>query len=209
MTDHRDIFTPQYVNASGPGSTLANSQPYRDFLEAFIQENSITSILDLGCGDVEIMSNIDLRIRRIGPWPPESPGFDPISYLGVDVIEERIERNKDKFRARPEMNFVTADLRAFMRIYYAVDIDLVIVKDVLQHWQHVEICDFLEHALGRYKRMLITNCNYGPTVNTEIETGDWRALDLTIPPYEVGNVIFRYGTETTGGIKDVVLIEAP
>lgn len=203
MTSHRDIFTPQYAHVSGPGSTLENSQPYRDFLEAFIQEHDVTSILDLGCGDMEIMSNVDLRLKRA-----DGDGFDQVSYLGVDVIEDRVEANKDRFRARPELNFVTADLRSFMKIYYAADVDLVIVKDVLQHWEHVEICDFLEQALGRYKRMLITNCNYGPTVNTEIETGDWRALDLTIPPYDVGKVIFRYGTVETGGIKDVVLIES-
>jgi SAM-dependent methyltransferase len=199
---HREIFSSQFTYKAGPGSTRENSASYRDFLERFIQDNAITSILDLGCGDMEIMGNVDLRLRRA-----DGEGFDFVQYVGVDVIEERIQKNNELSRVARHMNFVTADIRSFVKIYYA-DQDLVIVKDVLQHWSHVEICDFLEHTLGRYKRMLITNCNYGPTVNTNIETGDWRALDLTLPPYEIGSVLLRYGSIETGGIKDVVLVEA-
>jgi hypothetical protein len=191
MSEHTQIFTPQYTESSGPGSTVEYSAPYREFLEKFIRDHEIETILDLGCGDMNVMGNVDLRLRY------RDGSFAPVEYIGFDVIDERIERNRKKYK-RPQYRFYCEDLRDFdpWLIKWA---DLVIVKDVLQHWSTDEVIDFLGNC--QFRRMLVTNCNYGPTVNTDIETGGWRALDLTAPPFEIGRVVFKWET------KDVVLIE--
>lgn len=199
---HEAIFTPQYIERSGPGSTLEFSRPYRDFVDRFIQNHGIASILDLGCGDGVVGMNIPLSGAE---------------YIGVDVIKDRIERNREKYcsgdryersaaiRPYPHM-FAHGDLRTF-----PLDFDLVLCKDVLQHWSTHDVCVFLDRLRAnrdRFRFALITNCNYGPTVNTEIETGGWRALDLTKPPFSIGEVVYSWGNdETTAGYKNVVLIK--
>lgn len=183
--EHEQIFTPQYKERSGPGSTVEYSEPYRKWLERFIVDNAIRSIVDLGCGDMAIMSNVALHNAR---------------YLGVDVIAERIAKNRE---AHPEMRFTHGDLRTFN-----FNDDLVLCKDVLQHWKTEEVrgwLEFLLHQRPYFRFALITNCNYGPTVNCNITTGGWRALDLTKPPFSIGEVVFRWGADR-GGYKDVVLI---
>ena len=178
--DHAGVFTPQYTQQSGPGSTLEFSAPYRNFLMGFIRENNIHSIVDLGCGDMEVMSAVDMS---------------GAAYLGVDVIAERIARNRVKL---PRLTFECHDIHTWV----PPRAHLIICKDVIQHWSTENIqawLDVMKQAKFRYA--LITNCNYGPTVNTNIVTGGWRAIDLTKPPFSMGKVVFQWNQ------KDVVMFD--
>lgn len=183
---HKEIFTPQYVDKSGPGSTEEFSAPYRVFLEHFIEEHEIRSITDLGCGDMEIMSRVDMGRA---------------SYVGIDVIEERIRRNRIKF---PHLRFHVGDLREFEPAS-----DLVLCKDVIQHWATGEILVWLGKLVTcPFRYALITNCNYTPdppwpAVNADIDTGGWRPIDLTAKPFSLGRVVFAWGSPR----KNVVLVE--
>lgn len=178
---HEKIFTPQYTDRSGPGSTVEFSAPYRSFVERFIIENRIKSVYDLGCGDGVVASNID---------------YHGALYLGIDCIAERVERNRMLYGHIGQ--FECRDLRsAHPRS------DLVLVKDVIQHWTTDEIIAWLAHMRRcAFRYALITNCTYGETVNTDVETGGWRAIDLTKPPFGVGQVVFQWGEPN----KDVVLL---
>ena len=178
---HTDIFTPQYRLRSGPGSTLEASAPYREFLTAFIRAHGVRSVVDLGCGDFVVMGATDLM---------------GASYRGIDCIEERIEANRAK---APGVRFDVGDLTT----YPIPRADLLLCKDVLQHWATADVQEWL----ARLRRSptwcwaLITNCVSGPgPVNGDIETGRWRNLDLTAPPFEVGEVVFGWST------KQVVLL---
>lgn len=181
--EHTRAFAPQFTVQSGPGSTPAFSAPYRGFLEGFIQSHGVMSIVDLGCGDLEIMSRVNLH------------GAD---YLGIDCIDERIRRNQ---LAHPHLKFEVGE-------FHTMEIpatDLILCKDVLQHWRTADIAAWLEQLRGsdRYRYALLTNCNYGyDTVNPDILTGRWRPLDLTKPPFSIGEVVFSWGQPN----KDVVLV---
>lgn len=191
MADHKQIFSAQYTDDSGPGSKLDSTRAYRHFLSKFIDDKLITSITDLGCGDMAVMSAVDLH---------------GASYLGIDVIPERITMNA---RQHPGKLFAIGDVRRAdigVNAVHAFDVDLVICKDVIQHWATEEIHAWLDLLMERpFKYALITNCNYGPTVNTEIETGGWRAIDLTAPPFSIGEVVFTW--TYNGATKDVVLLK--
>lgn len=191
---HQQIFTPQYTNASGPGSKLESTAPYREFLATWIQAYKVRSILDLGCGDMEIMSHMDLSSKV-------TDDECAVHYHGVDCIEDRIKLNKERY---PNYSFTCSDLRSFDVVGNGWNgpHSLVLVKDVIQHWATMEIIDWLK-TLKPYQA-LVTNCNYGPTVNTEIETGGWRAIDLTRPPFSIGEIVFQW--THNGATKDVVLI---
>ena len=68
----KDTFTKIYKNKnwqdiygteSGPGSSIECSKPYLDFLQEFCNSYSIKSILDLGCGDFNLMRYFDLNVE--------------------------------------------------------------------------------------------------------------------------------------------------
>lgn len=186
---HAGIFTPQYAQSSGPGSTLEASRPWREWLSAFCQAERITSVVDLACGDGVVMSGVDLH---------------GASYLGIDVIAERIAKNGQLY---PDKLYLCADLQH----YEIAPADLIICKDCLQHWNNAEVGAFLaklDAARGRYRYALLVNDRYGPTINTDTPTGQWRALDLTAAPFYMGAVVFRWemarGPHTD--YKDVVLV---
>lgn len=185
-SDHERIFAPQYVERSGPGSTVEFSAPYREFLRNFIRDNKIHSIVDLGCGDMTVMSNVDMNGAQ---------------YLGLDVIPERIERNRVKCApSAPGFAQMTFERRDIHKGPFPAA-DLFICKDVVQHWSNADIEGWLaDLRRAHFRFALVTNCNYGPTVNTDIATGGWRAIDLTKPPFSVGEVVFCWGN------KDVVLL---
>lgn len=177
---HEDVFTPQYALKSGPGSTRFFAAPYVKFVERFIEAHDVKSVLDLGCGDLAFTAHLKMRGAQ---------------YTGVDVIASRVEKNR---AIRPGWKFIHSDLRDVRP-----EADLVLVKDVIQHWSSQDIADWLRALEGApFRYMLVTNCQYGPTVNTHCPTGGWRAIDLTKPPFGVGEVVFRWGKPN----KDVVLI---
>jgi len=66
----RIYLTDEWNGGSGPGSQPQNTAKYVKFLNSFIRENKIKSILDVGCGDWQLMSMIDLSGVR---------------YKGIDV----------------------------------------------------------------------------------------------------------------------------
>lgn len=182
--NHEQIFTPQYKDKSGPGSTFEFSAPYREFVERFILEHDITSVLDLGCGDGVVASHLNLY---------------GASYLGVDCIPERVEHNR-RLWGHLGLDFIHDDARTF-----APQADLVLIKDVIQHWSNVEIHDWLAYLKSLhypFKFMLVTNCSYGD-VNIDCVTGSWRAVDLSVEPFNIGRVVFSWGEPN----KNVVLIE--
>jgi SAM-dependent methyltransferase len=180
MTQHQSIFTPQYTDFSGPGSTFDFSAPYRHFVEAFLRDHlsTVKTVLDLGCGDGVVASNIDWQGAK---------------YHGYDVIAERVQKNRTLY---PHLEFDHADLRTV-----PLDADLVLCKDVIQHWSTPEVADWVL-TLKSVRYALITNCAYDP-VNGDIGTGGWRSIDLTKPPFSIGKVVFSWGDRR----KDIVLIE--
>jgi SAM-dependent methyltransferase len=137
-----------------------------------MRANSVKSVLDVGCGDWQISRLMDWR------------GID---YTGVDVSSVVLS-NTRKFSKEGirflELNAVTDDLP---------NADLLIMKDVIQHWSNTDIKGFLP-KLEKFKRVLITN-GFHPsgTLNNDISVGDYRYLALEIEPFNVkGDYIFWY-----------------
>jgi SAM-dependent methyltransferase len=170
---------------SGLGSTVEDTKEYRQFIERFIREKKITSIVDAGCGDWEFSKEID---------------WGGASYLGVDISSVVIEKlgryatDKIKF----QLGDVTEELPSA---------DLLIVKDVLQHLPNSLIEKFIVNNLRpeRYSWVLLTNdkwptlkaCRLQPGSNLckiekerrpsngDIEPGGYRKLDLSKEPFGV------------------------
>jgi SAM-dependent methyltransferase len=150
---------------SGEGSSLLTTESYRTFLQQFLKEMHIHSVVDAGCGDWEF--------SRAIKW-------DGIDYKGYDVVKSVIKKNKAKF-SRSNIQFYHVDLLQTE----LPTADLLLCKDVLQHLTIEDVLLFIKQ-LPKFKYCLITNDVYPTTLsshNPQIARGDYRPLDLTQPPF--------------------------
>ena len=129
-------------------------------------ENRVRRVVDFGCGDWQVARQVD---------------WTGIHYIGVDIVPQVVEENRRRFasdnvefRLLPEGG---VDLP---------EADLLMVKDVLQHWSDEAIQAFLP-TLRRFPLALVTNCvnPRGPTVNRQIPDGGFRCMDLREAPFHL------------------------
>lgn len=177
-----DVFHKLYTSTgpgSGPTSTPEYTEGFRNFLQQFLANNAIASVLDYGCGDWKWASLID---------------WNGIDYLGVDIVDTLIEELRDKF-SRPNIRFETvhAEKPVLQRV------DLIICKDVLQHLPNQEALAIVRRLLDTGKLILFCNDSlvapiFGQQNNIDIVRGGSRPLDLRQPPFYVpGKTTFRFG----------------
>ena len=180
MPSHADIFDNVYRNdlwrgGSGSGSREDLTRDYRTFLQNFMRGNRIASVVDLGCGDWQFSRHID---------------WTGIDYSGVDVSSVVLGATKTFSREGVRFlhaNAVTDPLPAA---------DLLIVKDVLQHWSNADILAFLPQ-LQNYRVALITHGFPRQAlayVNCDMPTGfHYRPVDPGKPPFNVkGQFVFKF-----------------
>lgn len=151
---------------SGEGSLPVHTRGYVRVLQRLLRRRRIATVVDLGCGDWQFSRSMN---------------WDGIHYIGYDLVRSVIERNRAEFAApNIEFRLVSGDLEELPTA------DLLITKDVLQHWSNRSIFSFLP-ILSRYPRWLLTNCvnPRGVTENQDITDGDFRYLDLRLPPFRV------------------------
>jgi SAM-dependent methyltransferase len=156
----------KWLYGSGEGSQPHHTKRYTSSLQKFLRESNIKSVVDMGCGDWQFSQFID---------------WTGIDYQGFDIVSAVIEANQRKF-AGPGIRFQLAlgdgsDLPSA---------DMIIAKDVLQHWSNDAIKGFLPN-LRKYCYCLITNCvnPNGKTTNADIQNGGFRYLDLRLAPFNI------------------------
>jgi 2-polyprenyl-3-methyl-5-hydroxy-6-metoxy-1,4-benzoquinol methylase len=124
---------------SGSGSNMSrHNQKYIDILQGIIKDNNIETICDVGCGDWEFSHHID---------------FGDIRYVGVDCVDSVISENKRIYGTDTitfEKNLVGDD-------YIPEGYELVILKDVIQHWSDEDILKYLPMILERNTYVFVTN----------------------------------------------------
>jgi len=156
--------TGSWGEGSGPGSLRSALTAYKSFVQRMIALYRPQSVLDLGCGYFAPYADMD--------WP---------DYTGLDVASAPIEANKRDY-AGPSRRF---EQRDWMEGELP-NADLVLVKDVLQHWPD----DLVRRGLQRLSacnRVIITNSVIlgQSAVNTDIELGGCRPLNLLLPPFSL------------------------
>jgi SAM-dependent methyltransferase len=154
----RIYLTDEWNGGSGPGSHPSNTAKYVKFLNSFIRENSIKSILDIGCGDWQLMSMVDLsgvRYKGIDVSPVATSLARSKAPAGADISNENIENIIESF-------------------------DLVHIKDVLQHLEFSECRRILEIISSRHKSALVVNEH--PPASNDIKNGQYRPLSIVSEP---------------------------
>jgi SAM-dependent methyltransferase len=167
---------------SGSGSTLVKTQQYREYLENFIKEHKVESVVDAGCGDWSFSQKIDWGGAR---------------YLGIDISKVVIDRVRQQFGSQ-QFTFQWGDITDPLPAA-----DLLICKDVLQHLSNQKIQQFIRNNLqpGKYTWVLITNdreAGGDDSINQDIKDGDWHRVDLSKAPFEVQGLVdlpIQFGDE--------------
>lgn len=168
--DVMDRFSQIYANnewkhGSGEGSLEFNTRSYRAFLQGFLAQRRIRSVVDAGCGDWQFSRLMDWR---------------GVQYRGFDVVPAVIAANARYAAPGRDFTLYSGDPQELPSA------DLLIVKDVLQHLPDEHIHRFLA-ILPRYTWALLTNCinPRGETRNGDIAAGEARYLDLRLPPFNL------------------------
>lgn len=166
---------------SGVGSLPENNTGYMRFLQAFLREHHIASVVDFGCGDWQFSRLID---------------WNGATYLGLDLVPEVIAANQQTY-ASDGVKF--AQFRGLEDLPTA---DLLLCKDVFQHLPNAVIEAYLKVFKQRAKYLLISNDDQPDSdVNAAIEAGGWRPVRLDQPPFsERAPIVFEW-TVTAGGWK--------
>lgn len=172
-----------YRGSSGEGSKLEHCMPYVCFLRGWIFGSDIDSVCDVGCGD----------LRHFFPLYNGTK----VQYTGYDIYKPLIEsHNSVPEYQNPKWTFEYK--HCYSDRDTMVGADLLIIKDVLQHWTDEEVKSFMDWATscGKYKYILITNCTGDPAGRLDTP-GRWRGLDKNHHLLESYNLlsIFQYSTK--------------
>ncbi|MDB5876153.1 MAG: class SAM-dependent methyltransferase [Ramlibacter sp.] len=167
----------EWKHGSGEGSLPKNSVEYMSFLQTFLAERQIKSVVDMGSGDWQFSKHLD---------------WTSIRYIGFDVAATVIARNQELY-SKDNVTFChysgePAELPSA---------DLLIAKDVLQHLPNAGVTSFLQN-LERFKYVLVTNCinPHGKTMNHDIDLGGFRYLDIRLPPFDIkATEVLRYSRQ--------------
>ena len=182
-------YNVKYNGSSGEGSSINyNKDSYVIFLRKFITDNEIKKVIDLGCGDFicgpYIYSDLD------------------ITYRGYDVYKNVIDFNSSQY-SKSKFKFVHLDF--YNEKEEIQGGDLCILKDVLQHWPLKDIYQFLDYLVEskKFKYILICNCCYQDTDDTDIQIGNFRSLSCDFFPLKKYNAqkVYNYNTKEVSVIK--------
>jgi hypothetical protein len=177
---------------SGPGSVVGVNRKYISYLHDFIKKHEIKSIVDIGCGDWQIFSHVDL---------------EGVKYTGYDVAKSVIDKNNDKYQAS-NVSFIHVPLEARTKYVRA---DLMIIKDVLQHLSFKKTQDILDQ-LSKYKYSFVINDFLDTTINIDISDGGYRHLDIRKSPFFINKSLKQVQVVNSccswdpGGYKKLIIV---
>ena len=165
---------------SGPGSSLANTEKIRKQIPLWLRSLQVNHILDAPCGDFNWMSRVDLG---------------QIRYTGADIIPKLIRRNKKKY---PGVEFIVADIT----VDPLPPADLVLCRDCFIHLPNYMILASIANFKRAGIRYLLTNTYHFIQENNDILPGDFRMINLELPPFSLPAPEFIMDEEYTSGFPD-------
>jgi hypothetical protein len=152
-------------SVSGPGSSVERTSAFRDDIAELVKEINARIVLDAGCGDYNWMRRLRLDL-------------DLDHYIGIDVVAELISENQRSYE-----NGRTS----FHNIDFTKDkvsrADLILSRDCLVHLPFEDIFRALRNFKESGSTYLLTTTFTSHEKNTDIQAGDWRRLNLQLPPF--------------------------
>lgn len=168
--NEKDIFTEIYNknlwkdsdSASGTGSNISATEEIRASLPEIWKTYSVQTFVDAPCGDFFWMQKLDTS---------------SIKYIGADIVEEIIHDNNTKFSNKGEfrvLNLISDPLP---------DSDMLMCRECLVHLNFEQIHDVIRNLKRSSTKYLLATTYPDVVENIDIITGQWRPLDMTLPPF--------------------------
>jgi hypothetical protein len=193
--DVQRIFTDIYIanrwgdpeSRSGPGSSVHRTRLVRPALAQMFRDLTVQSVLDVPCGDFNWMRLTEMT---------------GILYTGADVVPEIVQRNLDLYSGKS---------RRFVCLNMIVDpvpfADLILCRDGLVHLSFADIASALHQMRSCRATYLLATTFDAHTPNLDIQTGDWRPLNLQLPPLSFPSPICKIwdGPRPDGTYPDKML----
>jgi hypothetical protein len=174
-----------HESVSGPGSSLRQTAEIRGQLPLLLEHLNASVLLDAPCGDFHWMAKVRLGVE---------------TYIGVDLLEDQIRRNSER-HAAPGRSFLALNILED-RLPRA---DVVLCRDCLGHLPCDDIVRVLRNFVATGSRYLLTTTFPGRSSNTDIRSGQWRPLNLQIPPFSLPTplqILNEKCSESAGAFKD-------
>lgn len=168
----KDVFTDIIANRRwnkkvpcGSGSSIPNTRFIRDALPGFLLKYRIGSMFDAPCGDHSWMSLID--------FPKD------FYYVGGDIVDFLIEQNRFTW---PHKEFRVFDLT----VDVLPEVDLLFCRDCLIHLSNDDLVRVFDNIVSSNIKYVLTTSYHGFNAdNRNIETGQFRRLDLQREPFNL------------------------
>lgn len=153
-------------SVSGLGSDMAQTAFLIPELEDLLKRYSVTSMLDIPCGDFNWMKTVNFHGH----------------YIGADIVTPLIERNRELY-ADKNRNFEVLDITSDG----LPTVDLIFTRDCLVHLSLKEVFDAFRNIKESGSTYLLATTYFWQTrdFNYEIETGEWRRLNLHQSPFNL------------------------
>jgi len=172
-------------SASGRGSTLQRTTVIRRELPSLLKDVGAESLLDAPCGDFNWMKETKLSLDR---------------YIGADIVPEIVEANQRRY-ASSTLTFVELDIAA----EELPAVDVILCRDCLVHFSFEDAMNTIRNFKRSKSEYLLTTTFTATETNEDILTGEWRPLNLQLPPFnfpEPLRLINEHCTEDGGRHSD-------
>lgn len=181
---------------SGTGSDPDYCEKYIDWLQQFVYTNDVESVVDVGCGDWQLYRDMI---------------WGNTKYVGTDLSEIALKSARQKTN---NLLIKVNGIDQTLDIIRAHNPELILLKDVMQHWEDEEIEYFLDmlNCIGGWKWVVTSNnwkFHRDPSKNGQprvLDRYSWAPIPVDFPAFvKFGfKPIFRY---PKGGFKQVMIAE--
>ena len=155
---------------SGEGSTAELARPYESVIVEFLRQHDVQSVLDFGCGDFQVSDRICERMNG------------RVRFYGYDISTVVIQQNRAYYPDRYTFFTGDVDLPA---------VDVVTVKQVLQHVRFQVAQEILDRVLTRCRYLVIAEDVASPRGQNAQDFKPWavdgidRGIYVDSPPFNL------------------------
>jgi hypothetical protein len=167
---YQNNFWDNSESISGKGSTLDATKNIRLQLPELIVKYNIKTIFDAPCGDLNWMRLLLPNLK--------------VKYIGADIVDVLVNKLNESYGDENtefiKLNLITDPFPSA---------DLMICRDCLFHLSYKDIHKVLANFLIADIKYILTTTyiNQNNFKNRNINTGDFRAIDLLSEPYNFPN----------------------
>ena len=155
-------------------SIIQSTNNIGNILNQFIYYNNCNSILDIGCGDLTYIQELDFFKDNL------------IKYTGIDNVENNIKINSSTYTNK---KFIYCD----MTIYKDIEkVSLIILKDVIVYLKNEDVIKIFNNIKNKFKYLAITSDINDNNID-DFNNYNFSQKNLHIEPFNIQyNFIEKY-----------------